>query len=363
MPSASRLSPLLWLLGLLLLGGSVAGTGWALRRTDPGPGPATEESPDEEAEVAVCEGHADTESGVVALNPALPGRVLEVKVRENQEVAAGAVLLRVEDTLPRLRSEEAAAALESAQAQLTLAGTLREQYDRKLEQQQAAIRAAREAREAARQEADRQGRLSRSGLINSEIEAASRAHVKQLQAVLEAEEAKLGELRSHTRDPDLAVARARSEVAVARARWQQTRQAVEECTLRAPRAGRVLRLQAGIGDTLTVPPSRPALLFCPDEEVIVRAEVAQEFAAGVREGLPAVVQDDTGVRPAEWRGRVARVSDWFARQRSVLLEPGQLNDVRTLECIIRLSPEGRKDRPPLRIGQRVRVTILKQDRP
>ena len=177
MASASRLSPFLWLLGLLLLGGSVAGTGWALRRTDPGPGPAAQESPDEEAEVAVCEGHADTESGVVALNPTLPGRVVEVKVRENQEVAAGAVLLRVEDTLPRLRADEAAAALEAAQTQLTLAGTLREQYDRKLEQQRAAIRAAREAREAARQEADRQERLSRTGLINSELEAAARAPV------------------------------------------------------------------------------------------------------------------------------------------------------------------------------------------
>ena len=37
----------------------------------------------------------------------------------------------------------------------------------------------------------------------------------------------------------------------------------------------------------------------------------------------------------------------------MLLEPGQLNDVRTLECIIALEP----DQPPLRIGQRVRVVI------
>jgi multidrug resistance efflux pump len=360
MPSAFRSSVLLWLLGLSLLVGSVAGTGWALRRTDSATGSTQEENPDEEAEVAVCEGHVDVENGVVALHPSLPGRVVEVKVRENQTVPAGMILLRVDDTLPRLRAEESAASLEAAQSQLTLAGTLREQYDRKLEEQQAAIRAAREAREAAQQEADRQRRLSRSGLLNKELEAAAQAHVKQLQAALDAEEAKLGELRSHARDPDLAVARARSEVTMARARWQQARQAVEECTVRAPLAGRVLRLQAAVGETLAVPPSRPALLFCPDEEVIVRAEVAQEFAAGVREGLPAVIQDDTSVHPAEWHGRVARVSDWFARQRSVLLEPGQLNDVRTLECIIRLA---REDQRQLRIGQRVRVTIRKQDRP
>ena len=35
------------------------------------------------------------------------------------------------------------------------------------------------------------------------------------------------------------------------------------------------------------------------------------------------------------------------------MEPLQFNDVRTLECIVTLDP----DQPPLRIGQRVRVTL------
>jgi hypothetical protein len=51
---------------------------------------------------------------------------------------------------------------------------------------------------------------------------------------------------------------------------------------------------------------------------------------------------------------VARVSEWFARRRSVLLEPGQVNDVRTLECIVAFDDP---DPPILRIGQRMRITI------
>jgi hypothetical protein len=58
---------------------------------------------------------------------------------------------------------------------------------------------------------------------------------------------------------------------------------------------------------------------------------------------------------------VARVSEWFARRRSVLLEPGQVNDVRTLECIVTLDKDAAPKGARLRIGQRVHVTI--QNRP
>ena len=48
-----------------------------------------------------------------------------------------------------------------------------------------------------------------------------------------------------------------------------------------------------------------------------------------------------------------RISDWYSQRRSVLLEPLQFNDVRTLECIISIDP----GQPPLRIGQRVRIAL------
>ena len=115
----------------------------------------------------------------------------------------------------------------------------------------------------------------------------------------------------------------------------------------------------GDGTVYAVPPLKPAVLFCPDDRLIVRAELAQEFAGGVREGLSAVVKEDAGAGSRSWRGQVTHVSRWFARQRSVLLEPGQVNDVRTLECIITLD-DGRGHRDDLRIGQRVHVIIHKK---
>jgi hypothetical protein len=55
----------------------------------------------------------------------------------------------------------------------------------------------------------------------------------------------------------------------------------------------------------------------------------------------------------EWKGRVESISDWYTHRRYMILEPLQFNDVRTLEAIIELDP-GQK---PLKIGQRVRVTL------
>jgi hypothetical protein len=46
------------------------------------------------------------------------------------------------------------------------------------------------------------------------------------------------------------------------------------------------------------------------------------------------------------------VSDWYVQRRPVADEVLQMKDVRTLECIISFS-----EPPPLRIGQRVRVTL------
>ena len=68
--------------------------------------------------------------------------------------------------------------------------------------------------------------------------------------------------------------------------------------------------------------------------------------------MPAVIEDDTrtGLR---WHGKVKHLSDWYTHRRSMLQEPFQYNDVRTLECIVSVDSGG----PPLRIGQRVRVTI------
>jgi predicted acyl esterase len=94
------------------------------------------------------------------------------------------------------------------------------------------------------------------------------------------------------------------------------------------------------------------VIFAADEPRVIRAEVEQEFAAGVAVGRKVQVQDDVDARVV-FAGTVQRVSDWFLQRRTVFQEPTRYNDARTVECVIALEPE----HPPLRIGQRVRVLI------
>ena len=94
-------------------------------------------------------------------------------------------------------------------------------------------------------------------------------------------------------------------------------------------------------------------MFCPDGPRILRAEVEQEFASRLSLNQTVVVRDDSTNSPL-CTGKLTRISDWYSHRRSMVQEPLQFNDVRTLECIITLDPS---DKTPLRIGQRVRVTF------
>ena len=89
-----------------------------------------------------------------------------------------------------------------------------------------------------------------------------------------------------------------------------------------------------------------------DEERLVRTEVLQDWASKVKVGQECDIRDDS-ISDRRWKGRVTHVSDWFTHRRSIVQEPFQLNDVRTLECLV--SVEGGAQ--GLRIGQRLRVTI------
>ena len=114
----------------------------------------------------------------------------------------------------------------------------------------------------------------------------------------------------------------------------------------------MLRIFATPGEILNPQPKKMAVQFCPSRPRLIRAEVEQVFAQRVQVGQPAVVEDD-GRSGTIWRGHVKRIADWYTQRRLIADEQLQLKDVRTLECLIALE-EGQ---PPLRIGQRVRVTI------
>lgn len=300
----------------------------------------------------ICFGHVDVEGGMVSLFPTQPGRVTAIEACENQLVSKGGVLLRLDDGPALLRVEEAEAATRVVEAQLEEARQLPERHQAKVGQQRSAVLAAQFKLSAARHQLERKRALLKAGQIHEQEVAGAADLVRELEAVEQAEKNRLLELELV--DVTSTVRRLEGELAVARARLAQARRAVDDCLLRAPDDGTVLRLQAGVGD-MVGQTGTAAVLFCPNRPRLIRAEVSQEFAASVRPGASCLVVDDYDTSEISWRGQVVRVSDWYSQRRAVLPDPTQRQDVRTLECLVQLQP----GHPPLRIGQRMRLTIMK----
>jgi multidrug resistance efflux pump len=315
------------------------------------PKAARPESPSPATPDVVCLGHVDVDGGVAAVGTAVPGRVVALNVREGDVVPAGAVLLRLDDRPARFGAEQARAVLESAKARLTLATQNGRQHPARVAQQRSAAEAADHRLAAAREQLLRQQELFKINNANAREVSAAESQVRDLEAQARAAWERLAELG--LTDPDLPVREAKAEVAAAEARLQQAEYAVEQCEVRAPSAGIILRVQAAVGEVVGGPAGVAPFQFCPDRPLIVRAEVEQEFVPRLAVGQPAVVEDEAAAHGTVWPGRVVRIAGWYAARRNIPDRPAAFKDVPTVECVIALDGP----RPPLRIGQRVQVQI------
>jgi multidrug resistance efflux pump len=303
----------------------------------------------------ICLGYVDVEGGVAPLAPSQPGRVLEVVAHEGEFVSRGAVLLRLEDGPARFNLEQAEAALKLAETQLAQAEINLRQFPARVAQQHAALDAADNRLSAARRLSSRQRDLYNKALISSGDVATAEDRVKELEALARADMERLKEVEMS--DPTLLVHEAELKVAASRAAVRQAKYNLEQCALKAPEAGTVLRVAVSAGELVGGPAGKPAVLFRPDRPLLVRVEVEQEFVGRLVVGRPVQVEDE--VNPDRvWSGRVTRMAEWYSQRHPILAKPGQFKDVPTVECLISLD----SSQPPFRIGQRVQVRIGKEAR-
>jgi multidrug resistance efflux pump len=350
MTNEPRPQRLPWIIGLLLLVGTASGAGLFLNQSPAG-GDTSQGQGVSTPPVTVCIGMVDAEPGVTKLYPLVPGRVLSV-VPEGAEVHKGDVLLKLDPRMAEFKLRQAKADCDAAKQLQAQAANLPEQHQLKKKQQQAAVEAAKHQREAAFQEFKVKEQLLADKVISSNHKLAYEEVVKKLDAIVKAEELKMEELTLFDTQAQADISRAAADVAAKEASVDQAAFALKECNLVAPTDGTVLRVQTHEGEVLGANPTAPAIQFCPKGPKIIRAEVLQEWAYRVEKDQEVTIEDDT-FAGATWKGRVKRVSGWFAEKRNKIYEPFMMNDVRTLECVIEVTSEGR----PLRIGQRVRVKI------
>jgi multidrug resistance efflux pump len=297
-------------------------------------------------------GYADLEQGVTPLYPLQPGRVLKVFAHDGDHVDTGAPLFALEHKTAMDVIAKAEADLHSAEAQRDQAAQLSPQHEAQIKSQEQVVAARQHEAAAARTKANQAKELHNSAtMIGSEADVSAAEDMAQAaEAIAKAEQAKLDLLK--LQDPSFGARQAEALLSEKQAQLRNAERGLRECTVWAPTNGVVERILISEGEALGPTPQSPAVMFAADGPRIIRAEVEQEWADHVALGMTAAVQDFSATGPT-WHGRITRLSDWYTHRRSIMLEPLQFNDVRTLECILTLDP----GQPPLRIGQRVRVTL------
>lgn len=332
----------------LLVVASIAGVVWWQYRPKPD---ATTNGPKLVDLDVVCLGRVDTEQPVAGLELAVPGRVKQVRVKDGDLVTADQVLLELDDATLKLKEAEARAAVAVAETEVEAARRDAELYPFRKTTQEAAIAAAAERVSAARRILEQRKIQQSFGQITAAEILAAESEIRQLEYLESVERSRLKELELI--DPQLRVKTAEARKALADAGLKQATRAVEDCVLKAPSGGVILRVQTATGEAVVPGGMKAPILFRPDGPLVIRAELEQEFLGRVKQGMKVTIRDDVRADSPTWTGTVIRVGDWIARKRSILLEPGELNDVRTAECMIRPDPSP----DPLVLGQRVRVRV------
>jgi multidrug resistance efflux pump len=338
---------------LLLLAGSIAGTAWWLNRPDTGaiPTPQIDETD------VYCTGRVDAAGQVTALDPVQPGRVTAVLVSEGDAVAAGQKLVQLDDSAAQARLIQAEAALDAAQVELDVTLRDKERVPNQIAARTALLKAASARVEAARKLLQQRKEQQQVTPLGKAEQEALEAQVRELEEMEASQQLELEDLKKI--DPELRVRAARAKLKAAEADRDLARKAVGDCVITAPGPGTILRLQVAVGGLINPGSPPPAVVFAPAGSPIVRAEVDQESLGRVAVGMTAEVQDENHPDGPVWTGRVTQIARWVALRRSFVLEPGELSDIRTAECVIELDPPT----DGLWIGQRMRVRIVRTPGP
>lgn len=261
--------------------------------------------------VAVGNGKADVEGGIIQVAARTAGVIKEVDVQEGEPVKKGQVLARLEDEQPRLAAQEAQAELGQARAQVEV-----------LKVQLAT---------AKREQARLLPLASKSFVTKQALDQANDA-VRQAQAGIDAQNA---------------------AIATAQAKLAEARYNEELTIIRAPVDGRIVRRYANPGAGASTLNVSNMFDLEPNSAHIVRAEITENSLPYVSIGQPVTMSPEADPSKA-YTGKVLREAPVFGARKLASDDPAERTDERVVEVVVSA------DQAPFLIGQRVLVKFMRQ---
>lgn len=299
----------------------------------------------------VALGRVEPRSGEIKIAAPASGRIADMPVKANEDVFAGELLVRLDDS-------EAMAKVAEAAAQVAL--HKRARNDQSTPSGAAERRKAEDAvADSERSVADAQSALDkltagwRTGTTSKADLDAGRAALSRVQDRLREQQEALAKLKASANTP--LPTRAEGELNAAQAEWTLAQAELERTRIRAPFDGVVLQVDAKKGE-LALPMSQPPLLVMGDVSTLrVRAEVDQQYLGKIQVGQSVVVRA-AAFRGRDFDGRVSSIARVVGPSRINPGDPRKFTDADVLAVVVDLPDPG-----PLVIGEQVDV-YFKSDR-
>jgi membrane fusion protein (multidrug efflux system) len=286
---------------------------------------------------------------MIAIAPNLPGRVVRVPVADNQAVAAGDVLFELDPEPYHIQLSLAEARMlavrNEIQATRAEYGQIAAEIDEALERQKFLKRQAERQRTL-----DQRGVAAAVRLDEAENELrVSEQAVRTLRQKMRVVAADLGG------DPATAIER-HPRYLEAEAERDRARLLLGYTTVRAPADGIVSRMQLQPGEW--VEDGKPVFSIIRDAGHWIEANLKETQLTHVVVGQAVTVEVDA-YPDVQWRGRVDSISAATGAEFSILPPQNATgNWVKVVQRLpVRIAVEPADDRPPLRTGMTVSVSI------
>jgi HlyD family secretion protein len=301
--------------------------------------------------IAAAPGRIEPRTGEIRVGTPILGRIADVHVRTNDEVNEGELLVRLDDEEVRARlsaaEAEAGARKRERDAQPATAGR-----DDVRKAEDAAYTSERLV-SAARNELDNLVNAIRNGTAGNEKFADVRKKLTDARDRLARDRTTLLNAQARANLP--APNRFESSLTAGRADVSAADALLEKTRLRAPLSGRVLQLQAKVGETVAPAPDQPLVVLGDMSVIRVKAEVDERDVGKLKVGQSAFVRTDAFAAQS-FEGRISAVASSLGPPRIGQRGPRRPTDVEVLEVTIDLVGQS-----PLLPGMRVDAFFRKAE--
>ncbi len=300
--------------------------------------------------VVACPGRIEGRSDTIAVGAATDGVVQAVDVREGEKVPQGAVLAEIgcndlQSALAVARAE--AESVKQARARL-LMGSRPEERE-----------AAAQKTQAARAQVEQTSAAFNRAAQLSDAAAISKAAFDQARRDNDVAEAQLKEA---TRNEELVdagptpedSAKADADLKAAEDRIRMAQEKVGKCTVVAPVAGTILRVDLRQGEAFSTVAPHPLFTIADLSGRRVRAEVDERDISKVHLGQKAVLTSES-YPGRHFYGTVSRIASVMGRKTIDTGDPADKSDRDILETLVSLEPNA----SALPIGLRVTVQFVR----